>query len=90
MVQVRWTREAINNLELIQAYIRAFDPRAARRMAERLIAAGNSLRDFPERGRPSGQGSRELVGVAPYVIRYEVDDDGVRILRGRHGARAMD
>lgn len=59
-------------------------------MAARLIAAGNSLSDFPERGRPASGGTRELVIVAPYVLRYRVIDDTAYILRVRHRARKPD
>jgi plasmid stabilization system protein ParE len=47
-----------------------------------------ALVDFSERGRPVGDGVRELVapfGGARYVIRYEVDADSVSISRIWHG-----
>jgi toxin ParE1/3/4 len=57
-------------------------------MAERLIALGNSLVDFPNRGRlVSGTDLRELAILSPYIIRYRVDDDRVFVLRVRHGRR---
>jgi len=58
------------------------------RLAERLSAAGDSLSFFPDRGRPvRGTGLRELTVVYPYIIRYRITADHVRILRVRHGAR---
>lgn len=91
MAEVIWSDEALANLELIVDYIRQFDPRAADRMAARLIDASFRLRDFPNSGRPAGDGRRELPSVPPYVIRYRVDGDTVQILRIRHGAqRAAD
>ena len=87
MAEVVWTREALTNVELIRAYIQQFDPGASRRMAERLIEAGDSLAEFPERGRPVGDDRRELVTITPYLIRYRVSGDTVVILRVRHGAR---
>jgi plasmid stabilization system protein ParE len=57
-------------------------------MAEALRATGDSLECFPHRGRlVPGTGKRELVSVSPYVIRYRVEGDEVRILRVRHSAR---
>jgi plasmid stabilization system protein ParE len=57
-------------------------------MADALFAAGDSLENFPHRGRPvPGTNSRELVSVCPYIIRYRVAGDDVVIQRVRHGAR---
>ncbi len=57
-------------------------------MARALLAAGDSLASFPDRGRPvAGTGLREWTLVYPYIIRYRVAADHVRILRVRHGAR---
>ena len=87
MAEVVWTREAVTNVELIRAYIQQFDPGASRRVAERLIAAVDSLAQFPDRGRPVSDGRRELVTISPYLIRYRVSGDTVIVLRVRHGAR---
>jgi plasmid stabilization system protein ParE len=85
MARVTWSPAALRQLALIRAYIDQFDPNAAQRLAGRLLAAGESLREFPNRGRPTSDGKRELPTVAPYVIRYVVRGDGVRILRVKHG-----
>lgn len=90
MVRVVWTRDALTNLRLIRHYIEQFDPQAAQRIAARLIEAGDSLRDFPDRRRPATGGTRELVTVRPYVLRYRMDGGTVYILRVRHSARAPD
>lgn len=86
-MRIVWTAEAADNLDAIVAYIELFNPPAARRMGERLIALANSLVDFPERGRDAGKGRRELTVVPPYVLRYRVEAERVVILRIRHGAR---
>jgi len=75
---------------LIRAYIHQFDPQAARRMARRLVEAGDSLRDFPDRGRPAGDERRELVTIPPYIIRYRFDGERVFILGIRHSAQRPD
>jgi plasmid stabilization system protein ParE len=85
MARIVWTREALHSIELIRAHIQQFDPGAAQRMARRLIEAADSLRDFPDRGRPVAGCYRELPIVPPSVIRYRVDADRVLILRIRHG-----
>lgn len=60
-------------------------------MADALLRAGDSLVNFPSRGRPVGGNPllRELVFVRPYLIRYRVKPrlQQVHILRIRHGAR---
>ncbi len=91
MTSVVWTVSALADLEDIRRYIGTFNPHAAQRIAARLIAAGNSLVDFPDRGRPVPDTDlREATVVYPYIIRYirhRVDGDRVVILRVRHGMR---
>ena len=90
MRRIVWTEEAVGNLEAIVTYITAFNPAAAGRLAERLIAVADSLAEFSDRGRDAGEGRREMAVVWPYVLRYRVDGDTVVILRIRHGARESD
>jgi plasmid stabilization system protein ParE len=55
---------------------------------EQLDAVGDSLERFPQRGRPvRGTNLREWTLVYPYIIRYRIAGDDVRILRVRHGMR---
>jgi toxin ParE1/3/4 len=71
--EIVWTDPALANLEAIRTYIEQFNPRAARQLANSLIEAGNSLTQFPYRGRPvRGTDMRELVTSHPYIIRYQV------------------
>ena len=88
MTTVLWTFSAIADLEDIRSYIDAFNPSAAQSTASRLITAGDSLANFPGRGRAvRGTDLRELIVIHPYIIRYRVEDDRVLILRVRHGRR---
>lgn len=87
MRKIVWTEEAISHLEAILAYVSAFNPGAASRLGERLIAVADSLAEFSERGRDAGEGRREMTGVWPYILRYRVEGETVIILRIRHGAR---
>jgi toxin ParE1/3/4 len=84
---VIWTELAISDIRLIRSYIAQFNPKAAADMASRLLAAGDSLTDQPERGRHIGARRRQLAAVWPYLIRYRVTPDAVYVLRVRHGAR---
>lgn len=87
MRAIVWTDEAVTQLEAIVEYVEAFNPGAARRLAEKLIEAADSLAQFAERGRDAGNGRRELVTVWPYLLRYRVEAERVVLLRVRHGAR---
>jgi toxin ParE1/3/4 len=87
-LQVIWAPAALHDVAQIYGYVARFNPAAAERLAQALLAAGDSLVSFPNRGRPvPGSQLRELTVAYPYVIRYRVAADHVRILRVRHGAR---
>ena len=60
---------------------------AAQRLAVRLIAAAESLSEYPLRGRSIGGGRRTLAAIAQYLIRYRVTGEMVEIITLRHGAR---
>jgi addiction module RelE/StbE family toxin len=89
MGEVVWSETALIQVDVIGAYIDQFNPMAAREVAAALIEAGNSLTHFPHRGRAvPGTAMRELVIAAyPYIIRYRIVRDTVRILRVRHTSR---
>ena len=87
---VRWSRRAQTDLADIFAYIAADNEEAAGRVVDRLYGAGQSLAQFPQRGRPARLvGRRELV-VDRYVITYRVRRDEVLILAVEHGAQRKD
>lgn len=85
MVRIVWLEDAIVSLDAIRGYLRQFNPEAADRFVRRLVDVGNSLADFPNRGRLCDDGFRELVSVSPYVLRYWVTDDTIYIARIKHG-----
>jgi toxin ParE1/3/4 len=87
-VRVVWTRTALRGVWRAYDYIFEFNPPAAAKMAEALFKAGDSLANFPHRGRQlRGTALRELVTVSPYIIRYRIAGQDVTILRVRHTAR---
>lgn len=87
MVEVVWSEETSDQLSEAKHYIGLFDPAAAARIADGLIRLADSLRDYPARGRPVGNGMREMVTVRPYIMRYAVQSDVVLIVSVRHSAR---
>ncbi len=85
---VVWSPAALGDIARIYAYIAQFNPGAAETIARALLAAGDGLASFPNRGRQvPGTALREWPLVYPHIIRYRVAADDVRILRVRHGAR---
>lgn len=90
MAKVVWDGNAIADLNRTIAYIEQFNAGAADQMASRLFALGESLTDFPRRGRPVRDDLREMTTVPPYILRYVVQGDIVTIVSIHHGARNLD
>ena len=87
MHRVVWSARAQSDLAGIRDYVSQFAPLAAQRLATRLIAAVESLSDYPLRGRPIGGGRRAITAIPPYQIRYRIAGETVEIITIRHGAR---
>ena len=87
MARVVWEPPSLADLEQIIHYIDQFDPEAAQNVGARLFDLGESVADFSARGRPAANNTREMITVAPYILRYVLRGDGVLILSIRHSAR---
>ncbi|TWB16762.1 plasmid stabilization system protein ParE [Nitrospirillum amazonense] len=81
--------DARDDVARITSYIAHDNPVAAGQVARALFIAGESLVDFPRRGRLGRvAATRELIAYRPYIIVYEIDAEGdVHILRVWHGAQ---
>ena len=88
MATVIWSVGALEEVALIRFYIAQFDADAAETVSQRLISTGNSLSDFPRKGRILRGDVRRISLIWPYVLDYEVHGERVDILRVRHGARS--
>ncbi|MGA9059924.1 MAG: type II toxin-antitoxin system RelE/ParE family toxin [Terriglobia bacterium] len=88
-MKVRWTSLALEDLHNAYEYVAADNPRAASAMIARIEAAVNSLRVFPDAGRPGRvEGTRELVVTGtPFIIPYRTKHRQVEILALIHAAR---
>ena len=86
---VRFTRQALADLDEARAYIALDQPVAAQAIGSRIREAITGLAQFPERGRPGRvQGTRELViAGTPFVAAYRVNGEHVDVLAIMHGAR---
>ena len=87
MVQVVWSARAQRNVIAIEEFIARDRPIAAERLASRLKVAAAKLSEYPDRGRLTRTGIRELAPVHPYVIRYRRNRGAIIILEIRHAAR---
>ena len=89
-MRVEWHQLALEDRDIIVAYLELLNPNAASSVLRGLVLAGDSLALFPTRVRVGlATGTRELVAVWPYLIVYQVDmsSDTVRILRIWHVAQ---
>ena len=88
-MKLRWSRAARDDLVSLREFIGTENPRAAREIAERILAAVAQLADHPASGRPGRVvETRELVvAETPLLIAYRVRDGAIQLLRVLHGAR---
>jgi toxin ParE1/3/4 len=88
-VEVVWSALARTRLLEIRAYIARDKPEAAERLATRIVAMLDALRNHPFLGRAGAEpGIRELViGGTPYIILYRVQGQRVTISTVWHAAQ---
>jgi len=88
-VKIRWTRLAVDDLNIAYEYIAAANPSAAHAVIDRIEFAVNVLRAHPEIGRRGRvEGTRELViPRTPFIVAYRVSKSSIEILAVIHGAR---
>lgn len=90
------TGAALNDLRRLHEFLNERSPTVAGRAASLIAQSIETLREFPQRGRPSATASlREFVvpfGHSAYVIRYAVRRESaeVVILRVWHGREDRD
>ncbi len=90
MTPIRWTPQAVDDLEAIHAYVARDSAHYARLLVERLFSAVDRLAAFPESGRmvPEFQRAdlREVI-LGSYRIVYQLRDGHAVVLTVFHGAR---
>lgn len=88
MKPVRLTSAANSDVARLGAFLATKNERAALGATDALLAAVQSLRHFPDRGKSVGNGRRELVvafGKDGYVMRYRAGREAVVVTRIFHG-----
>lgn len=88
-VEIVWSPLAQARLREIRAYVARDKPAAAERLAMRIVAVAEALREHPYLGHSgTGPGIRELiVGGTPYVVSYRVRGKRITIHTIWHGAQ---
>jgi toxin ParE1/3/4 len=86
---VKFTKEALGDLEGIRAYIAVEYPDRAARIAGEIVHKCRILDSNPLIGRPGREpGTRELSTARPWVVVYEVGESGPVILRVWHSSQS--
>jgi addiction module RelE/StbE family toxin len=92
--RIIYSRRAVEQIREIVVYVELDSPDYAAKLAERFVAAIESLQVFPQRynlARNIGAMGRSIrsMPIRPYLIRYQVDESmqTVKIVSVRHGAR---
>jgi toxin ParE1/3/4 len=88
-VEILWSPLARARLQEIRAYVAKDKRGAAERLVIRIVAAVETLRNYPHLGRLGAEpGTRELViGTTPYIVVYRIYENRIVILTIWHGSQ---
>lgn len=88
-MKIVWTRLALSDLDAAYNYIVANNPSAAVDTIDRIEKSVNTLKQYPEMGRPGRiPGTKELVvNRTPFIWPYRVQGEQIEILAVIHAAR---
>ena len=94
-MRIKYLSRAIQDLAGIRTYIATESPGAAQRVGNRIREMINSLKQFPNLGKPGRVfGTRELntprIGKITYIVLYRVKREEIQILRVLPGMRDLD
>jgi len=92
-MRVIWTRQAVEDVEAIKAYVARDSLRYAALLAERIVGAVDRLESFPESGRvvpEVGDNTLREVIFGAYRIVYRVQSqESVQVVTVHHAARLL-
>lgn len=88
-MEIVWSPLALKRLREIRSYVALDKPEAAERLATRIVAVVEALKNHPRLGRAGATpGVRELViGGTPYIVIYRIHRTRVVITTVWHGAQ---
>jgi toxin ParE1/3/4 len=88
-IEIVWSALARSRLREIRAFVARDKPEAAERLATRIVAMVEALRNHPRLGRVGAEpGIREIViGSTPYIVLYKVEGQRITISTIWHAAQ---
>lgn len=92
MTRVIWTRQAVEDVEAIKAYVARDSEQYAGLLGERLVAAVDRLELFPNSGRivpEVGDDSLREVIYGNYRLVYRLQSESVEVVTIYHAARLL-
>ncbi|MGI8785211.1 MAG: type II toxin-antitoxin system RelE/ParE family toxin [Acidobacteriota bacterium] len=93
MARVRWTPQALDDLEAICAFIARDAPQVAAVFADRIFHTTDRLANHPRSGRIVPEleieNIREVI-LGNYRVIYRIEEADVQIVTVYHGARLLD
>ena len=92
MVDIKWSNDALLDLDAISEYISQKSPENAKKFIQEIFKKVENLSTFPFMGRTvpdqSNEKIREIL-YKNYRIIYEIKDDFVEVLIVIHGSRIL-
>ncbi len=92
MAEIRWTLQAINDLEAISEFISRDSVYYARLFVNKVVNSTERLKEFPQSGRILPELNQDHIReilLGNYRIIYHVKSDIVNILTVYHSARLL-
>ena len=92
MVDIKWSNDALLDLDTISEYISQDSPKSAKKLIQEIFKKVENLSTFPFMGRTIPDQSNENIHEIlhkNYRIIYEIKDDLVEILIVIHGSRIL-
>jgi addiction module RelE/StbE family toxin len=83
-IEIRWTNQAIDDLQNILQFLQQHSPSLALRLIDRVIEAEDLLVRFPQMGKSLaylGYPDDYKLVIKPYVISYNLEGNVLCILR---------
>ena len=85
MLPIHWRAQARSNMMELIRYIAQEDPRAARKMKDRIESSVLPLSEHPYLYRPGREpGTREIVAHPNYIVVYRIAVDRIEITNVLH------
>ena len=87
-MRIKWTRQALNNLDATVKHIAEDKPASAQKIAQKIWDSVQLLAQQPGMGRPGRvNGTRELViSGLPFIVPYLENNGEIVILRIMHAS----